>query len=64
MNFYPGHVDSAVIHKNKEENAKTDYFYLKTSYEFDILVYKEVDSKILYRGKMTLFVFVFDFYCP
>ena len=46
MNFYPGHVDSAVIHKNKEENAKTDYFYLKTSCEFDILVYKEVDSNI------------------
>ena len=39
FNFNPGHVDSAVTHKNNEENAKECPFQLKTSCEFDILVY-------------------------
>ena len=30
LNFNPGHVDSVVIHKNNEENAKKSSFRLKT----------------------------------
>ena len=60
FNFSPGHVDSAVTHKNNEENTKESSFQLKTSCKFDILVYKGVNSKIQRENGISSFFFILN----